>query len=274
MLYNKMMSHDGKIVMTTLYADYECASVRSSVVHKFFCSQQAEDARCRFFDDDGKLVSEIRLPSANIGSMGLPVLSDGKHVVTPSVLKNGTTCYSLDDGHAVWTSPIEKIIDAFVYGDKIYCYRMSSAGGLVCISAKTGAVLKEFVKFDCNKQHLEIFRFDERRLLIHSMGFIYLFDMETDELLLSKIRFDVQSELFGLIAVEHSNDFCGHKDVALRFQDVSKTGADPFGLVRTVKSFKPTEILRGAKPSGMRERLSASRSVREREYDKLFERND
>lgn len=192
--------------------------------------RQREMTSCKFYDKNGNYVTEFCLENIKACSLceskqGIAVIED-KFYVIPSYTKNETACYDISTNEKLWTSPIEKLTDMFVYKDKCFCDWSSSRGGLKTVSSKDGSIVGEIYRYKAELLPIVVDRINERLLLVYNQGFLFVVDMETETIAFLKFRFESDSTFFNLSKVVRTEN---SDKIILRFKDFVTSGPLAFG---------------------------------------------
>jgi outer membrane protein assembly factor BamB len=245
-------------VIETIYEPYESSFVAKSICTCGWLSKI--DAECIFYDANDKVISSIKV-SNNLaylqydGGNGIIVSDKGNRVVLPSCLKGETTCYSVSNGSIVWKCSQKDIDRVFIYGDKLYasCIHTRSKGSLQLINANTGEQIKELLFYSTKMSHPSFFRLSERYLLVYITERFFVYDMTTDELLITQVRHTALDD-YELCRLEKVLPIQNSSEVLCRFADFVST-YDERGIIASAEwkkseiILKISDLLDGAKPS-------------------------
>lgn len=216
----------------TIYESFD-SNTYSKCVCKFlnpFASRENglrlhETASCKFYDKAGNFVAKFDIENIKAcglceSKQGIALIKD-KYYVIPSYTKNETICYDIATNEKIWTSPIDKLTNIYVYKDKCFCDWSASRGGLKTIKAFDGSIINEIYKYKSELLPIVVDRIDERLLLVYDQGYLFVVDMETENIALLKTRFESDSKFFNLSSVVRAEN---SKEIIFRFKDYVTSG--------------------------------------------------
>jgi hypothetical protein len=266
------------VEIITFYTAYDTQKIRKSVC-KCFCPwirrSSGGNAECVFYDANGNQLNMVLLPNAiAYGSYttgdGITISYDGCRLFLPWTVKNETACYSIETNEILWRCAQKDIGYIFLYGDKLYSHSIhsKSKGSLQLINANTGEHIKEMLSYSTTMNHPSFYRLSERYLLVYIMERFFVYDMETDELLITQVRhkalFDYElCRLEKVLPTNNSNE------VNCRFADFVST-YDGRGIIAKVERqkseviLKISDLLDGAKPSPFGNKIPTDKKTLEK----------
>lgn len=256
----------------TIYEEYE-----SNQVHKSICKcfrpikgLDVDTVTCFFYNKDGVEIGKCDLPNGLMYGMyysqgrGIPIFDNDKIAIIgwPKSLK----CYSIKSNSVIWENSMSSIYETYFFKDKLYCLWAGWAKDIVYfVSSKTGTVIKEVIKYNPKKNENErpkIFRLDERYLIIYILGYIYLYDMENDKLLLSNMKFEIIGDSFWLVAIQKKS----LEERLLRFREFKVGGEITFHEYVINKK----QVISSAKTSNFPAKILSNNEALDKEYNCLF----
>lgn len=266
----------------TIYEPFD-SNVYSKCVCQFlnpFASKENslrlhEAATCKFYDNDGKFVAEFGIENIQAcglceSKQGIAIIRD-KYYVIPSYTKNETTCYDIVTNEKVWTSPIEKLTNIYVYKDKCFCDWSSSRGGLKTLRAIDGSIINEIYKYKAELLPIVVDRINERLLLVYNQGYLFVVDMETENITFLKTRFKSDSKFFNLSSIIRTENI---NEIILRFKDYVTSGPLYLGGAAewkyNDKLVRVDELLDNFAPNPFSVTLPTDKARLEKAYNKIW----
>ena len=234
-----------------------------------------EMTSCKLFDKCGNVVTEFGITNIKAcllceAKQGITLIDD-KYYVIPSYNQYETVCYDIATNEKVWTSPIEKLTDIYVYKDKCFCDWSSSSGGLKSISVKDGSILKEIYRYKAKLLPIVVDRINEKLLLVYSQGYLFVVDMETESIEFLKSRFESDSMFFNLSKVVRTENT---NEIILRFKDFVTSGSlcagGTAGWVYSDKLVNIDEMLSNVAPNPFGITLPTDKIKLEKAYKKIW----
>lgn len=260
-------------IIETIYEDYETKYIRKSICKCYLPVVNGEKtARCTFYDNSDREIASCDLPNVLVYGCnymlqrGLPLTTNEEGVILRGWTKGDTSCYSIKHNSIVWRSPVNKVGEVFVFNNLIYCERLiKNKVVLTIISAETGEIIRDIILFSPKPKEVNrpnIFRLDERHIVIYILGFVYLYNMENSELLMTCLRITEPSKIYWLVKVSPVSP----SSVVFRFREFIPGEKIKF----TEQTVDKTMLIANAIKSSSADNLPTNKIDLEREYRTLF----
>lgn len=261
-------------VIETIYEKFETQSIRKSVC-TCHCPWKStiKNASCTFYDANGAEISTVVLPNARIYAYytnhdGITISKDEKNIILYGWHKGDTACYSIDTKKLVWESEITKVSKIFLYDNLLFCQHVLSTRreNLSIIAADTGEFKEEVLTCKMQDALLPDFqRLSKNQIIVHIMGFIYIYNMQSRELSMSPLRINENCEylcLLNVYAVSTETSIFQFK----RFDKA--TGNNLYFDMNVDKR----QLVENAQKSLNQSKIRANKKDLEKEYNVLFGR--
>ena len=267
---------EGRVITT--YEKYESEKIRKSVCDCKYFTNKGIIAECRLYDDDDNEVSRLMLPNSEAWSCfawekPIAVAENGKHLIFPGAYKGAAACFEIKTNKLLWSWPANEFYYVYVRGKDVYTeWCFTGRGGLTVFDLETGEILRQVMTYNTKMHHPYINRLNEQFMFIYSEGGVFLLDMHTDKLYMSKKLFrefmTQDAEFVVLTNVENNDGNLTFTFVNKGYVRVYST--DPLGWEKKEITVPIKEIIDEIKESPLGIRIPTTIVGVERAYKKLF----
>jgi hypothetical protein len=277
MIINYPIDTDAEdVVFNIIYEDFESSTIKRSECH---CKKENKistpDAKCYFYDSSDNEIGCINLPNSSAYSIyqyrkGIILNSDEKSIILLCSGWKGPPCYSIETGEILWRGNVYIPAQAFPYKGAIYTrWLTTSKGGLVAIDSSNGVLLGEKLTYATKLYHPSFCRLNEDNILIHIWGYIFIYELSSERLLLSKkLYIDKPSQRFLIYKIENNN-----YEVIFEYGEFVPIGPGlKYSWFYTTTTEKIADLLEGALPCNST-RIPTTQFTLQRIYKKLFNVN-
>lgn len=187
----------GRVVTT--YEEYESKGVRKCVCDCKHFRVKGMEAECRLYDDDGKEVGFLKLPNEDVwscfaGWKPIAISKDNKYLILPGIGVVSSACFDIATNQLLWSWP-KNFFYIYFSDNSVYAeWCLTSKGGIKVFDIKTGKILREVMSYNTKMHHPLISRLNEQYLFFFSQGGIFLMDLFTDKIYMSKKVFPEMHE--------------------------------------------------------------------------------
>jgi len=263
--------------LITTYEVFESQYVRKCICDCKHYRVKGMVAECTLFDDTEKKVGHIWLQNEVAWSLfscvqGIGISYDGKRLILPCVWKDSPGSIDIKTNVVEWNWISQEFFKINIYSDLIYAtWLLASKGGIKVLNLKTGEIQYEVMNYNTNMHHPYIDRLNEEYIIIYSQGGIFLLNMHTDKIYMSKTIFrEMMTKDAEFVKLSHMQT--DYKAVYLDFYNAKHTSSDDT-LGWKTKEIKITldEIFNNIKESPLGIKIPTTKVGVERVYKKLFE---
>jgi hypothetical protein len=270
------------VIFNTIYEDFESSIIKRSECH---CKKENKittpDAKCYFYDSSDNEIGCINLPNSSAYSIyqyrkGIILNCDEKSIILSS---SGPPCYSIETGEILWCGSVKITGYVFPYKGKIYTgWLTCSKGGLVTLDSSNGVLLEEKLTYTTKLLHPSFHRLNEDNILIHIWGYIFIYELSTEKLLLSKkLYIDEPVEWFRMLRIENNNNEVAFEHGEFFYHGITvcrdkRDEKEKNGWFFTDTTEKIADLLEGALPCNLT-RIPTTQFTLQRIYKKLFNVN-
>lgn len=267
---------EGRIITT--YEKYESKFIRKSVCDCKYFANKGAVAECRLYDDDEKEIGRMTLPNSEVwhcfaNRQPIAVADEDKYLIFPGMYKGAAACFEIKTNKQLWSWPANEFFYIYVKGREIYtewCY--TGKGGLTVLDVQSGEILRQVMTYNTKMHHPYINRLNEKYMFIYSQGGVFLLDMDTDKIYMSKAIFrefmTQDAEFVTLSHIEINNE-----NLMLEFYNhgyIRVYSTDPLGWETKEIKVSINEIMEGMQESTMGIKIPTSNVGIERLHKKLF----
>ena len=265
----------GRIVTT--YELDESDYVRKSICTCKHYRFKGMEADCRLYSNNDEEVGHLKLPNGVIWHcytdiQPVSITKDNRYLILPGIGIKESACFDIRTNALVWEWP-KDFFYIYVSGNYVFAeWCLTSKGGIKVFDVETGEIVKEVMKYNTKHLHPDIYRLNKQYLFIYSQGGIFLLDMASDKMFMSKKVFKDMHEDVRVRHIEIDEETNSLKLSLVNVGLMPACGIDN-GLGWEYKeiSISMNEMLDDIKESPLGIKIPTTIVGVERAYKKLFE---